>query len=81
MSDITRPDWRNLRRMPLRNFHMAIVDTYNEMNLPVLQEFVIRHAVDDLPYKYYTDLYGCTQIEGVVRYDQRTKMMIEYKLY
>lgn len=73
---LTRPDWRNLRRMTLRKFHIAIVDTHNRIILPVITQFVNRYAME---YKYYTDRYGYTQIEGITRYyDPSDKWRYEY---
>jgi len=47
---ITRADWRNLRPMPSRWFHLAILDTYYHFNLPVIESYITRY--DQIEYSY-----------------------------
>ena len=53
---MTRPDWRNLRRMTLRRLHKAVAERYNHTNLPAVRTFIFNYSFvyggDDVRYRF-----------------------------
>ena len=62
---ITRPDWRHIHRMTNSRFHNAIMQTYNIMNLPVINSFVERYERQDAQYLYHRFAYDDSFIGAV----------------
>ena len=47
---MTRPNWRGLHLMTSYRFHINIKNTFNQMNIPVINHFAERY--DQLEYTY-----------------------------
>jgi len=47
---ISRPDWRNLRPMSSRKFHLSILETYYLSYIPVIETYITRY--DQIQYSY-----------------------------
>ena len=66
---VTRPDWRRLRRMPELKFLKLVANTYNEMNLPVINSFVHRFDTRENNYRYTRFDYNPNRITNCYRYE------------
>ena len=62
---VTRPDWRGLHLMPELKFLKVIANTYNEMNLPVINSFVHRFETRENNYRYSRLVYNPRRIVDI----------------
>ena len=62
---ITRPDWRQFKPMRAFKFHTAVMNSYNKMNLPVLNSFVKRYERQVMQYMYCRYVYDDSFISAV----------------
>jgi len=65
---VTRPGWRDLHLMNELKFLKVVADTYNEMNLPVINSFVHRFETRDNNYRYIRFNYNPKRIIHCYKY-------------